>query len=737
MSVPTVSSESSRYAALRRMAGALGLSAAIVVALVGPLCYGIFVYHERAELLAFKAQMNAGKLSKYAYAQGNLWRYQSVRLAELIQLPASGDEPIRQRVTDAAGQLVLDDGSKLAGPLLRREAPIVVRGETIGRIEVWTPLNSFVDKLGLITLGGMLLGLGAYSAFRNLPLKALDRTIGALEQQNRRFDLALTNMSEGLCLFDADRRLVVCNAQYARMYGLDPAQLTPGLKLEEVMNRRIAAGVYAGAIPAAYARDVIGVATSDQPTTKLQELNDGRILAVKYQPISGGGWLATHEDITEQVRIQKRIAFMAEHDPLTELANRSKLREQLVIALEQAGDKSAVLFLDLDRFKEINDTLGHACGDALLKNLADRLRNCVRKQDIVARSGGDEFAILQLGSEQPKGAIDLATRILQELDEPFTFNGHSVVVGTSIGIAIAPADGNTSDDLLKNAALALYRAKSDGRGAYRFFEPEMDRRMQARRRLESDLRGALQRGEFQLYYQPLYNLERKEVCGCEALVRWCHPERGMLPPGEFIPLAEETGLIVPIGEWALRQACTDAAGWPDHLKVAVNVSAAQFKSPNLAGAVIQALAVAQLAPSRLEIEITESVMLEHNAAAVATLTQLHALGVRIALDDFGTGYSSLSTLRRFPFDKIKIDSSFVADLSVTNLDAIAVVRSVASLGVSLGMATTAEGVETNAQLELVRAEGCTEIQGYLIGRPAPGSQIGLLVQQGWKGIDAA
>ena len=737
MSDPTASSDPSQYAALRRIAGALGLSAAIVVALVGPLCYGIFVYHERAELLAFKAQINAGKLAKYAYAQGDLWRYQSVRLAELIELPASGDEPIRQRVTDVAGKLVLDDGGKLVGLLLRREAPIVVRERTIGHIEIFTPLNSFVDKLGLITIAGMLLGLGAYFVFRNLPLRVLDRTIGALELQNKRFDLALTNMSEGLCLFDADRRLVVCNARYARMYGLDPKQLTPGLKLEEVIDRRIAAGVYAGEIPAAYARDVIDVAASDQPATKLQELNDGRIVAVRYQPLGGGGWVATHEDVTDQMRIQQRIAFMADHDALTQLHNRAKLRDQLGMALADKGAPPAVLFLDLDRFKDVNDTLGHACGDALLKGVADRLRNCVRKEDVVARLGGDEFAIVQLGGEQPKGAIDLATRILQELDEPFPFNGQSVVVGTSIGIAIAPTDGTSADELLKNAALALYRAKSDGHGAYRFFEPEMDRRMQARHRLVSDLRGALQRGEFQLYYQPLYNLEREEVCGCEALLRWRHPERGMVSPDEFIPLAEETGLIVPIGEWVLRQACADAATWSDHLKVAVNVSAAQFKSPNLAGAVIQALAAAQIAPSRLEVEITESVMLEHNAAAVATLTQLHAVGVRIALDDFGTGYSSLSNLRSFPFDKIKIDRSFVADLSATNLDAIAVVRSVARLGVSLGMATTAEGVETNAQLELVRAEGCTEIQGYFIGRPVPASQVALLVQQASKGIDAA
>jgi predicted signal transduction protein with EAL and GGDEF domain len=324
-------------------------------------------------------------------------------------------------------------------------------------------------------------------------------------------------------------------------------------------------------------------------------------------------------------------------------------------------------------------------------------------------------------------AETLAKRIIEEVSAPYELDGHQVSVGTSIGIALAPGDGIEPDQLLMAADLALYRTKTAGRGTFHFFEPEMNQRMKARRDLERDLRSALTNAEFELYYQPLVNLERDEICGFEALLRWNHPQRGLLLPADFIPLAEETGLIVPIGEWVLRRACAEAAGWPDHLKVSVNVSVAQFKAKNLANAVVSALAASGLAPGRLELEVTESVVLEDSDSAFATLTRLHDLGVRIALDDFGTGYSSLTNLRKFPFDKIKIDRSFVSDLSAANVNALAIVRSVARLGVSLGMATTAEGVETRDQADQVRAEGCTEMQGYYICRPSPASEIAKLI----------
>jgi diguanylate cyclase (GGDEF)-like protein len=435
-------------------------------------------------------------------------------------------------------------------------------------------------------------------------------------------------------------------------------------------------------------------------------------------------------DITERKLAEARIAHMAHHDALTNLPNRVLFRERLTVALERGHrDKKsvAVLSLDLDRFKEVNDTLGHPIGDLLLKAVTERLRDCVREGDTIARLGGDEFVIvMDVIDHAATVAAALAKRIQEAISTPFDLEGHHVNIGTTIGIAVAPSDGTDPDQLLKSTDLALYRAKSDGRGAYRFFEAEMDQRMQARRSLERDLRNAIGNGEFEVHYQPLVNLERDEICGFEALLRWTHPERGKVAPADFIPLAEETGLIVSIGDWVLRQACAEAASWPDDLKIAVNLSPLQFKSRHLLQTVLTALASSGLSPKRLELEITESAMLQDEDAAFETLNRLHDLGVRIALDDFGTGYSSLSNLRKFSFDKIKIDRSFVSDLSVANVDALAIVRAVAQLGVTLGIATTAEGVETKEQRNSVQAEGCTEMQGYYISPAVPAREIAQL-----------
>ena len=386
------------------------------------------------------------------------------------------------------------------------------------------------------------------------------------------------------------------------------------------------------------------------------------------------------------------------------------------------GESFAVLCLDLDHFKNINDTLGHPVGDTLLQVVAARLRDCLREKDIVARLGGDEFAIVQVETEQPVSATALAQRILDVMSAPFEIDGHQVVIGTSVGIAIAPTDGAKSDQLLKNADMALYRAKADGRNAFHFFEAEMDAKMQARRSLELDLRKALVAGEFELFYQPQLNLEVNEIIGFEALLRWNHPTRGCVTPDQFIGLAEETGLIVPIGEWVLRQACSQASTWPANIKVAINLSPIQFRNKSLVPTVLAAIAAARLAPDRLELEITEAVLLQSTADTIATLHRLRRLGVRIAMDDFGTGYSSLSYLRSFPFDKIKIDRSFIRDLTLRD-DSIAIIRAVSRLGRDLGMSTTAEGVETEEQLAQVKAEGCTEVQGYLFSAPCSASEL--------------
>jgi diguanylate cyclase (GGDEF)-like protein len=420
---------------------------------------------------------------------------------------------------------------------------------------------------------------------------------------------------------------------------------------------------------------------------------------------------------------------MAHHDALTDLPNRVLLAERLEQALLRVGEGEAlaVLCVDLDRFKEINDALGHTFGDALLQAVAARLRSSLRETDTVARMGGDEFVILQIGDDQAVEATMLATRVIEALSAPFTIKDHQMVVGASVGIALSPTDGTEPEQLLKNADIALYRSKSEGRGTYRFFEKGMDIRMQARRALEMDLRKALVNGEFELHYQPIHELGRDELSGFEALLRWRHPQRGMVSPDEIIPLAEETGFIVPVGEWVLRQACADAAQWPSHLKIAVNLSPKQFKNQKLVQTVASAIVASGLIPSRLELEITETVLLSDGAATLDTLKKLQNFGVRIALDDFGTGYSSLSYLRSFPFNKIKIDKSFITGLSDGSAEAVAIVRAVSQMGLSLGMSTTAEGVETEAQLAVVRAEGCTEVQGYLFSGPKPAHEITMML----------
>jgi diguanylate cyclase (GGDEF)-like protein len=443
-------------------------------------------------------------------------------------------------------------------------------------------------------------------------------------------------------------------------------------------------------------------------------------MLITNKRMSGGGWVVTHEDITERRQAEARISHMALHDALTNLPNRLFFRQEVETRLAHLGrDRTfAVLCLDLDHFKNVNDTLGHPLGDKLLCQVSERLSGCLREGDSVARLGGDEFAILQNDLAPAADTTALLTRIIEVIGAPFDLDGHHVVIGASIGVAVAPTDAKDPDQLLKSADMALYRAKVDGRGTYRFFEREMDARMQARRALELDLRRAIVSGEFELYYQPLVDLVSEQICCFEALIRWNHPERGLILPAEFISLAEETALIVPIGEWVLRRACEEAARWPGAVRLAVNLSPVQFKTPGLCQTVVSALACSGLASDRLQLEITESVLLLNSESTLDTLHQLRGLGVRISMDDFGTGYSSLSYLRSFPFDKIKIDRSFVHDLS-SNKDSRAIIRAVVGLGSSLGMSTTAEGIETREELDFMKRQGCTEAQGYFFSKPCP------------------
>ncbi len=550
-----------------------------------------------------------------------------------------------------------------------------------------------------------------------------ERTALELQTQGQRFEMALSNMHQGLCMFDQSGCLLVINRRFIELFGLSPNSVVPGMDYNDLTEGVVDAGrVTREDMKEIRERRQDLIACLEHQSFNW-ELASGTTLTVTHQP-TRDGWLTTYEDITERRQAEAMMVHMAHHDALTGLPNRLRFRENLEAALVLArrGRLLALHCLDLDQFKAVNDTLGHPIGDALLKAVAGRLLDWTRETDTVARLGGDEFAIIQTAISKPTEATAFAGRLIELLNKPFEVDGHRLVVGTSIGIAFAPYDGLDPDLLLRCADLALYRAKTDGRGIYRLFHAEMDAQMQARRLLELDLRRAEQCGELEVYYQPLIDVHDRIVAGFEALLRWRHPERGIVPPGEFIPLAEEIGLIVPIGEWVLRQACTDAASWPGTLKVAVNLSPVQFRSRNLLNAIANALSISALPPGRLELEITETVMLQDTDATLATLHALHKLGVRIAMDDFGTGYSSLGYLRRFPFDRIKIDQSFIRDLGKRN-DCRAIVRAVTSLSSELGIETTAEGVETQEQLDTLVGIGCTEVQGYLFSAAVPGSDV--------------
>ena len=542
-----------------------------------------------------------------------------------------------------------------------------------------------------------------------------------LWREKRRLDTAVNNMTQGLLLFDSSERLIVCNQRYLEMYGLSTEVVKQGCSFREVIAHRKATGSFVGDVDeyCERVRREIGLRKSIIINTP-----DERVIQVVNEPLADGGWVATHEDITERRRVEDRITHLAHYDALTDLPNRALFHEQLKRELARIapGEQLAVLYIDIDEFKSVNDTLGHLIGDELLKSVAVSLGRCIRDTDFVARLGGDEFAIVQTGVRTADDVTDLVTRVLNTIREPYECLGHQVTTDASIGIALAPQHGADLDQILKNADLAMYAAKSAGRRTYRFFEPEMDARVRARRILEMDLRQAIADGAFEVHYQPCVSLRDNKITGCEALLRWRHSERGMISPAEFIPIAEETGLIDQLGEWVLTTACAEATTWPDHIKLAVNVSPVQFKSGTLALKIVAALAASGLPASRLELEITEAVLIRDDEAALAILHQLRTIGVRIALDDFGTGYSSLSYLQRFPFDKIKIDRCFVNDIAEPD-GSSCIVQAVVNIAAARQMTTTAEGVETQQQRELLHALGCAEMQGYLFSPAKPAAEI--------------
>ena len=544
-----------------------------------------------------------------------------------------------------------------------------------------------------------------------------------LKSQNLQLDAALNNMAQGLAMIDTDQRIVIANHRYAELYNLPPEMVKPGTHVRDIVERCMANGDIQGKSLDEVMHATLELIRTDgsQITTRLR---DGRYIFSSSRQMANGFVVTTHEDITDQRRSKAKIVHMAMHDALTGLPNRVLFNERLVQALTRAkrGEIVATHLLDLDHFKNVNDTLGHSTGDKLLQAVTERLCKLMRETDTIARMGGDEFAILQPALPQAADAGVLARRVIDAVSEPYDIDGHQVVIGTSVGIAVGPADGDVPDQLMRNADLALYRAKGDGRGAFRFFEPGMDAKMQERRVMETDLRKALVGGEFELFYQPVVNLESNKINGFEALIRWRHPARGLISPAQFIPLAEEIGFIIPLGEWAIRQACATAARWPDKVKIAVNLSPVQFRSTGLVQTVVSALAASGLQPERLELEITETTLLQDSEATLGMLYRLREIGVGIAMDDFGTGYSSLSYLQSFPFDRIKIDRSFIKDIG-DGVGSLNIVRAVAAMAKGLGMETTAEGVETELQRKMVALEGCTEMQGFLFSKPLPANEI--------------
>ena len=551
-----------------------------------------------------------------------------------------------------------------------------------------------------------ILGLSLAAAFADRKVRRKDRQTAT----------AVNNMTQGLLMFDANARLVLWNDRYVEMYGMSTAVVRVGCSHRQLIDHRKEIGVFSGD-PESYCRGNLARVAAGDPWSFVLELPDGRSIQTIQQPLPEGGWVSTHEDITQRRNAERQIEYLAHHDPLTGLPNRASSSAFLANALETAAQQRnqlAILCIDLDRFKEVNDVFGHAAGDVLLKKVAERLKS-VADGAFVARLGGDEFSVVITDARQPAAAEELAARLQAAMAAEIDIGGLVVLTGLSIGVAVYPSDGTDAAVLLANGDAALYRAKREGRGCVCFFDAGMDKHIRERRVLAHELRLAIESGQVSLFYQPQARTNG-DITGFEALARWHHPVRGLIGPDIFIPIAEDNGLIIQLGERILRDACREAATWDPPLQIAVNLSPVQFRHGDLPALVHSVLLETGLAPQRLELEITEGVLIGDFSRAISILRRLKTLGVRIAMDDFGTGYSSLSYLQSFPFDKIKIDRSFITRLD-DNPQAPAIIRAVIGLARGLSLPVSAEGVETSDQLAFLQGEGCDEIQGYFIGRP--------------------
>ena len=582
-------------------------------------------------------------------------------------------------------------------------------------------------SLSSASLSLVIAGIAASILGISLVAAVIDRQSKVkLRHQKILLDAALENMSQGLCMFDADGRIVLCNERYATMMGLPAGSLKGTSLLDLLYKYRNSVGESSDDAEEVFER-VLADAREGKSRTKVIKTSAGRTLRVVDQPIERGGWVSTFEDITDWRKAQEQIAYMAHHDALTGLANRTQLVEKMELALAvlpSRGGSIAVHFIDLDRFKTVNDTLGHDGGDSLLKAVAERLRLMTRADDVVARLGGDEFVVVQTGIGGKEEAEELARRLTAAVTAQMTLGEQTIFATVSIGIALAPANGSNPERLLKSADLALYKAKADGRNCTRFFVPEMDAELQARFKLERIIRDAVLHDRFELHYQPLFEMSERRLVGFEALVRLPGEDGTLIPPLVFIPVAEDLRLIDQIGTWVLREACRAAAAWPDNLTVAVNLSPAQFLAGGISHVIAAALEETGLAARRLELEITETLLLGNSEVIMSELQTLKAMGVAIVMDDFGTGYSSLSYLWRFPFDKIKIDSSFMQGFEKSSRDAGTVVKAIIALGRELNMRVTVEGVETATQAAFLDAVDGDQVQGFFFGRPVPAREVG-------------
>jgi diguanylate cyclase (GGDEF)-like protein len=562
--------------------------------------------------------------------------------------------------------------------------------------------------------------------------QALQRNL-TLERLNACFEAALNHMGRGLSMFDADQRLVVCNRAYAAIYFLPDELTRPGTAFSEIVDfhmRRATGESPSAAGIAAWIEQHVAKLAHDGKREQIQNLDDGRVIRVTYHPLEGGGWVDMQEDITAQRQSDEKIKWLARHDTLTEVPNRFHFRECLERQFECYDPRLgfALHWIDLDHFKEINDKYGHLVGDGLLKSVANRLKSSLRAGDMVGRLGGDEFAILQVGIDREELADNLAHRLLENIRRPHDILGHRLDAEASIGVALAPKHGQDPEQLFASADMALYRAKSLGRGMQSVYAPGPTDVPATPNPLKAELQHAVEREELVLHYHPIVDLHEERVSSFEALMRWKHPSRGLIPPSEFIPIAEETRLIVKMGSWALTQACLDAKSWPEQIMVSVNLSAVQIESCDVYDVVTAALATSKLEPQRLQLEITETVLLRDRTRTQEVLKRLHDLGVTITLDDFGTCFATLNYLRSFPFKKIKIDRSFVRDIPEHH-DCVAIVKSVGDLARELNMRSVAEGVETAASLAAVRAAGYDEAQGFYFSPPVPARAVQRTINQ--------